>query len=199
MQVFREIEASNCPLRTGAYQPGCSTVAVNPFEQPRMAGPLIKSDSQGATEICTSPQISHIQANFSSPACRVLHNYCVAVVPVAPASVHVTWPAHVRHFSPLEKLKLCVLASRSNSGRHLLVVPPGDPLAEHASKWSELSIDGGSGFWAARGDLQALEHELSKLSKTSRSYSRHRSLTLPTPYRTRPRPALTHMMTFGRG
>ena len=28
LQVFREIRASDCPLRTGAYQPGCSTVAV---------------------------------------------------------------------------------------------------------------------------------------------------------------------------
>jgi hypothetical protein len=26
-----------CPLRTSVYQPGCSTVAVNPFEQTRMA------------------------------------------------------------------------------------------------------------------------------------------------------------------
>ncbi len=25
LQGFREIEASTCPLRTGAYQPGCST------------------------------------------------------------------------------------------------------------------------------------------------------------------------------
>ena len=29
LQVIREIKTSDCPLRTGAYQPGCSTVAVN--------------------------------------------------------------------------------------------------------------------------------------------------------------------------
>ena len=31
LQVIREIRASDCPLRTGAYQPGCSTVAVSPL------------------------------------------------------------------------------------------------------------------------------------------------------------------------
>jgi hypothetical protein len=30
LQVFREIKASDCPLRTSLYWPGCSTVAVLP-------------------------------------------------------------------------------------------------------------------------------------------------------------------------
>ena len=37
LQAFSEFGKEVCPLRTSLYQPGCSTVAVNPFEQTRMA------------------------------------------------------------------------------------------------------------------------------------------------------------------
>ena len=47
LQVFREILASECPLRTGAYRSGCGTVAVNPFEQTQLADVPTMSDNRG--------------------------------------------------------------------------------------------------------------------------------------------------------
>ena len=32
LQVFREIEASDCPLRAGAYYPGCSTLPMSSIQ-----------------------------------------------------------------------------------------------------------------------------------------------------------------------
>jgi hypothetical protein len=42
-----------CPLRTSVYQPGCSTVAVKPFEQTRMADLLIPGDNRGVAGVRT--------------------------------------------------------------------------------------------------------------------------------------------------
>ena len=40
LQAFREIDTSDRPLRTGAYQPGCSTVAVHAWSAIRARGEL---------------------------------------------------------------------------------------------------------------------------------------------------------------
>jgi hypothetical protein len=50
LQGLREMEASDCPLCTGAYQSGCSTVAVNPFEQTQLADVPTMSDNRGVAE-----------------------------------------------------------------------------------------------------------------------------------------------------
>src|SRR5215210_153595 len=41
--IFACIEHLLCPLSTEAFRPGCSTVAVHPFELPRIADLLITS------------------------------------------------------------------------------------------------------------------------------------------------------------
>ena len=45
--VFDDLGVLLCPLCTSVYQPGCSTVAVNPFEQTQVADLLFTNDNRG--------------------------------------------------------------------------------------------------------------------------------------------------------
>ena len=70
-----------CPLRTSVYQPGCSTVAVNPFEQTRMAD-LISSRViiEALQGYAPGLQVPDIYAGFISLSCLMLHRIALPVV-----------------------------------------------------------------------------------------------------------------------
>jgi hypothetical protein len=76
---FTYVEHLLCPPRTSLYWPGCSTVAVNPFEQLRWltySSRVIIEALQGFARACQSP----LSKGFFSLACRVLYRIAPAVV-----------------------------------------------------------------------------------------------------------------------
>jgi hypothetical protein len=77
---FDDLTVSLCPLRASAYQPGCSTVAVNPSKQPRMAKLLIANDDPLVGRVCTLLPTPHILALIICVSCLELHLIALAVV-----------------------------------------------------------------------------------------------------------------------
>ena len=74
--VFDDLAVSLCPLRTSSYQPGCSTVAVNTFEQTRMAD-LIPGDNRGIAEVSTGLASPGYPSQFPFSALLRVAPYCV--------------------------------------------------------------------------------------------------------------------------
>jgi hypothetical protein len=77
-----------CPLPTSVYQPGCSTVAVNPSESARMDLLLIKGDNRGVAGTCTGLARPAYLSRFLCSALPCVAPFCapggVRVVSTSP-------------------------------------------------------------------------------------------------------------------